>query len=325
MRDNPLQFAVMREDPTLEVGLVREHALRRPLLVASGGCTALALAAEFPGLAMDLVDPNPAQLAQVMAKVEALRATEGDATARARAFNLGDDDPAGLSARGNFESLFRGFRDFLREFVAPAEELRALLSGSVDPAHLRARVFAHPYWRVAFELFFHDSLLTAMFGPAAVQHAVPGSYPTYFRGVLERGWTRPDATTNPFLHHVFWGCYAEDPAAWPRFLQLPVPESHRFRYVEGTLDAVEDFGAYDLISLSNVFDWSDPPAIAALAARLRAEARPGAVIVIRQLNHTTDLRSLFEPSFQFDDALGAHTLAQDRSLFYAAYRIGRHR
>ena len=51
-----VQFAVVREDPRIERALVEEHRPRRALLVASGGCTAMALRAWFPDLEVVLVD-----------------------------------------------------------------------------------------------------------------------------------------------------------------------------------------------------------------------------------------------------------------------------
>ncbi len=325
MRDNRLQFAVMREDPAVEAEVIRRTGAREALLVASGGCTALSLQALFPELRLRLVDPNPAQLAHVQTKVDTLHLTRGDARARARAFNVGDADPDGLNAKGNFESLFRGLGGFLREFVLPADTLEALLTRPPGAAPLRERVFANPYWRVAFELFFHDALLETMFGPAAVQHAVPGSYPAYFRGVFERGWSAPDARDNPYLHHALLGCYLQNERALPPYLALPVPAQHRFDYTEGTLDAVDDLGRFDVLSLSNVFDWSDRPAIESLTTRLRREARPGAVVIYRQLNHETDLQGLFAPEFTFDLDFAAQQLAADRSLFYAGFSVGRRR
>jgi hypothetical protein len=49
MRDNPVQFAFVREDPEIEASLVRRDHSGSALLIASGGCTALSLQALFPG------------------------------------------------------------------------------------------------------------------------------------------------------------------------------------------------------------------------------------------------------------------------------------
>ena len=86
MRDNPIQFAVVREDPRLEIQVLRRHPARRALLIASGGCTALTLASVWPNLGVTLLDPNPAQLDLVERKISAL--TREDDAARRRRFNV---------------------------------------------------------------------------------------------------------------------------------------------------------------------------------------------------------------------------------------------
>lgn len=309
---NPLQFAVVREDPEVESALVVRFGARRVGLVASGGCTALTLASRFPEVALTLVDPNPAQLAHVRAKLDALRTLEGDA--RLAAFNVGTDDVAGLSARGNFEGLFRGLRDTLRAFVASPAEIAAVCAGEADPAPL----LASRYWPAAFAMWFSDALLHAMFGPDATQHAPPGSYPAYFRARIERGLADPARGSNRFLHHVLVGCFR--PEAPPPWLGWRPPADVPIELVHGTL-ADLDPAAFDLLHLSNVFDWMAPAAAEALAGHICARARPGTVVTWRQLNNERDLAPLF-PGFQFDPDLEADLLAGERSLFYQRLRVG---
>ena len=68
MRDNPIQFAVVREDPRLDQEVFSRYPAKRPFLIASGGCTALTLQPLFPDAVFTLLDPNPAQLEHVRAK-----------------------------------------------------------------------------------------------------------------------------------------------------------------------------------------------------------------------------------------------------------------
>jgi S-adenosylmethionine-diacylglycerol 3-amino-3-carboxypropyl transferase len=325
-RANPIQFAVVREDPEIEAAIVRRTGARRVLLVGSGGCTALSLRALFPGLELTLVDPNPAQLDLVDRKAAALAAG-----AARRRFNVDDDAPDGLNACGNFESLFRLLRDFVRELILPADELAALITDPARVGEAPAALFSHRYWRPAFDLFFSESLLVAMFGPEAVRHAVPGSYPGYFRGVIERGLGAAGAERNYFLHHIFLGRYVERPGCLPPYLEragdpasLPAPlfASPWYTAIHGRMDAVRDFGAYDVIGLSNIFDWTDRADVAALAARIKREARPGATVVFRQLNNPSDFAASFAPEFRFDAPWAARLHAADRSLFYSALHIG---
>lgn len=301
VRTNPVQFAVVREDPEIEKSVCR--AARSVLLVASGGCTALTLQCARPDLEIALFDLNPAQLDLVRRKIDVLRSrVDLD-----RQFNVGADDPAGLNACGNFESLFRGFRRFLHEFVTP------------EPLAEVEAMLAHRYWPVAFDLFFSDALLNTMFTPAATQHAPPGSYPSYFRGVLERGLRRPDAGANYFLHHIFLGHYRLD--SLPEYLRSPAPHG-RFEWILGRIQDVPALDRFDVISLSNLFDWMSEGEVAEIAALLKARTRPGCRILFRQLNHAKDFQRFFRPEFAFDEAEAARLLALDRSLFYSKLSIG---
>lgn len=320
MRANALQFAVVREDPRIELEAMADREVRRVLLIASGGCTALALQAAWPEAEFDLVDPNPAQLQLVRDKVAALEACAGPLdAATARRFNVGVAGRDGLSQGGNFESLFRSLRGFLHEFVAEPGEIEACLLEGAGRAASVSALLAHRYWPVAFELHLGDALLEEMFGPSATQHAAPGSYPGYFRQRLEDGLRAEDAPINPYLHHIFLGAYR--PEALPLGLQKPV-QKYRFRYLESCLDAAPELEAYDLVGLSNIMDWMSPEECKPMLQRLCAEMRPGTRILWRQLNNRRDRCSWFAPRFVFDPARDRRLAAAERSLFYESVHLG---
>jgi S-adenosylmethionine-diacylglycerol 3-amino-3-carboxypropyl transferase len=310
-----LQFAVVREDPRLEAAIVRELRAKRVLLVASGGCTALHLRAAVPDADIVLVEPNPAQVAHVTAKLHAL------ANFTPAAFNVGTGDATGLHECGNFERLFRVFRAVLDEFVVTAAERHARCA---DPRADWRDVVAHRYWPVAFTTAFAEELLLAMFGPAAVQHAVRGSYPGYFQRRLETGLAAADRATNPWLHHVLLGHYLDDRAAWPPFLQQPPRDLRMFPVLPHDLLAVKSFTDFDFVHLSNVLDWMDDAACRALADRLAGELRPGAAISWRQLNDPRPLLGYFAPAFAFGAARDRELTTSERALFYDQVHLGVH-
>lgn len=316
MPEPSIQFAVVREDAEIDLAVLGRTRARRALLVASGGCTGFELLSRSVETTVTLVDPNPAQLALVERKIGALTASPAERAAR---FNVGTDDPLGLCQCGSFEALFRQLRSFLHEFVAPATEWEAFFSGAASTASACDRWFATRYWSVAFELFFSDAMLEAMFTPAATRHALPGSYPAYFRRIFERGLRRDDAVANPFLHHVLLGRYRPEHA--PPYLSRPLDRS-RVELVPSSLEEIEDFSRYDFVGLSNVMDWMDAPAIDRLTASLRESLAPGSAVVWRQLNHAEDLAPRLASRVRFDDALGESLLARDRSLFYDRLRVG---
>ena len=185
MRNNKVQFAVVREDPMIEAELVRLTNAKDVLLIASGGCTALTLQALFSDLRMTLVDFNPAQLDRVREKMRALHTDEA---ARCQRFNIESSNPKDLNQCGNFESLFRGLREFIFDLVADEAEIRRLFEEKGQLANVSELLFSNRYWSGVFDLFFSDELLNTMFGPEATQHAERGSYPRYFQSLFEKGF-----------------------------------------------------------------------------------------------------------------------------------------
>ncbi len=309
MREPTLKFAVVREDPTPELELLARVTPRAALCVASGGCTLFELKRAHPEARVVGFDFNPRQLDHVRRKAEAIE--RGDVSA----LNLGDARSDGLNQSGEFEGLFRVLRQAIVDLVTSEAEVERFFDAGTPEAEReasRGRWFASPYWPVAFEVALYHPLLDVMFTEAATQHAEPGSYPRYFQGVFERGLSAPGAWENPFLHHVMLGRYVEghEPGYIGEGRALEV------ELMEGSLTDVPDLSEYGVVSLSNVFDWSDDALTKSWADALRASCAPGTWIVIRQLNNTRDLRPFFAPDFVFDDALGASLLERDRSLFY---------
>jgi S-adenosylmethionine-diacylglycerol 3-amino-3-carboxypropyl transferase len=305
-----LKFAVVREDPGLELALARAGGARRVLTVASGGCTALALKHALPEVEVHAFDLNPDQLAHCRAKAVAI------AEGRLAELNVGDARPDGLSQRGEFEKLFRVLRSALTELVMPASELEAFFARP-DPA-LLARWIRSPYWPAAFEVAFAEGLLHAMFGPDATRHAPRGSYPGYFQRVFERGLARDDAAKNPWLQHVLLQRYVDAPAF------LRAGRALEVEWHQGTLPQVPGLERFDVVSLSNVFDWSDESLVAEWAGALQGLA-PGSLVAWRQLNNQRDWKPIFGAGFAEDAALSTEWTRRERALFYERVTVVRRR
>lgn len=306
------KFAIVREDARLELDLIERRGAQSALLVASGGCTALELLAQKPALRVAAFDLAPAQVTQMERKREA--AVRGDRAA----LNVDTDDPEGLNQRGEFEGLFRLLRAYLEEFVAPRRDLEGFFLS--DDAGARgdacARWFSSRYWPAAFACAFNDPFLHAMFGPAATQHAERGSYPGYFRAAFERGLRKGDAHRNPFLQHVLLGRFLRrDEPAYVGASIAPVT-AHL-----ASLPDVPELASYEVVSVSNVFDWSDDALVAQWARALGERGHPRCAVLVRQLNNKRDVRQHFAPWFHFDDALGRDYFERDRSLFYERFEV----
>lgn len=319
-KDNALQFSVVREDPEVELHLFRKFQFKNAALIGSGGCTAISLAMEFPQTKLTIIEPNPAQLDLIDQKVKALRKLKGS-TLR-KTFGVGDagDRDLSLIEQGNFESLFRGLRKFVFDFVASKQEIARLLK-SGKKADWRA-VFKHRYWPVAFDLYFSNALLETMFGAAAIQHAPKHSYPTHFRQVIENGLLRADRKDNYFLYHILLGHYPKYKSGWPPYLRS-TKNKIKFSTFNGMAQEIEDFSAFDFVDLSNIFDWSSEIEVKSLAEKLANELKPGACILYRQLNTSKNFRSYFGQSLEWLGAESNRLHRKDRSLFYSSIHIAR--
>jgi S-adenosylmethionine-diacylglycerol 3-amino-3-carboxypropyl transferase len=311
-----LKFAVVREDFEIERALVRRARARSVLVVASGGCTALSLLATESDVDVHAFDMNAAQLAHVEEKL--IAAQRGD-LAR---LNVDDEDVDALNQRGAFEGLFRLLRLAFERFVAPRVDVEAFFAASTS-AQTRARLVetwrGSRYWQAPFGVAFNEPLLHAMFGPDATRHATPGSYPAYFAERFANALVRPHAAHNPFLQHVLLGRYVASDA--PAYIRTPPTRAPAL--LHGTFTDVRGLDRFGVVSLSNIFDWSDDETVRLWADTLIAAAKPGTIVAWRQLNNQRPFRAFFEPAFAFedDDDKQGH-VATDHSFFYERVEVG---
>ena len=312
---NLIQFAVVREDPEIESAILKKALAKNVLLVASGGCNAFNLKTLYPNTLFTLVDLNLAQINLVKEKINLLKDQPIDILKR---FNIEDNSREGLNACGNFESLFRSFRLFINEFILKESLMQKLFEKNEDSHILVEKLITHKYWPVAFDLFFSDSILLAMFGESAIQHATPGSYPRYFQKVMAQGLKRQNYQDNYFLHHIFLGYYL--PHALPIYLQQATPDFN-FTFLHKSFLEIPNLGDFEVISLSNIFDWMDESQIFEYFQTLGNSMNPGSYLIYRQLNNKKDYSKFFSNAFSIDEHLGAELLLKDRSLFYEKINI----
>lgn len=314
-----VQFAVVREDYLVELEIIDNFHLNNVLLIASGGCTALNLKLLRPTLNIDLFDINPCQLQLVQKKVDCLN--NDNVEKRKVYFNVGNDNSQGYNAGGNFEGLFRCFRDFVKEFILDTVELTHLLTFNDNKADsYLLKLMTSKYWDTAFQIYFSDVLLITLFGPDAIRYAEPKSYPNYFKAKIEAGLKREDRITNYFLHHFFLGYYIDNQAAQPPYC-LFEGKMESFKMYEMALNKINNLRYYDMIGLSNIFDWSSESQIKETFVTLCENLNPGSIVLYRQLNNNNNYQKFYDSHFVLNTDLGQNLICKDRSLFYEKINI----
>jgi S-adenosylmethionine-diacylglycerol 3-amino-3-carboxypropyl transferase len=347
----PLAFAWVREDTLQDVALVRalvaEGRAVRALAIASGGCTAAALAREPGVAALHLVDANPAQLALARLKLgllerspEERRALLGLAAlppAERRPGLEAAADTAGvdLAAIGPVDRLVERGPDRCGRFEVTFAALRSAL-GDLAPwrslllepdARARGERLAAlgPRLLAAFREVFALPNLVAVFGPdATANRAQP--FADHFHAQVSAALVDParPSATNPYLWDVLLG--ELPPGAGTPWLDLPpgaatAAVTWEQTSVQEALAATD--AEFDYLHLSNVLDWLSPEAARETLRLAAGRLRPDGLLVVRQLNSTLDVAAAAPPNLVWDRLLAAELHPRDRSAFYRALFVGR--
>ncbi|MBN9417655.1 MAG: DUF3419 family protein [Candidatus Eremiobacteraeota bacterium] len=305
--DLPVAFAVVREDPRLDLEVL-DHLGGRPrvVMIASGGETALSLARRPLGSLL-LVDANAAQLELVRCK---WRLAEGD---REVALGLLGHRPA--ERTGTFTDW--GLRDGR---LGPFEEV---CGWGLDYLGRYESVFRDLQRHGDFERSFRLENLARLFGAGATQNP-RRTFASHFARRCQIARERPDAKVNPFLAHmlegqfpqgIFWDWLA--PESWATPLVQP-----EFRHGEmhKILRTLPDASA-DYVHLSNILDWLDPEQAREVLQETVRVLAPEGVVLIRQLNSSLEIPSLRVP-LQWDHPRGQELVEKDRSFFYPEIHWG---
>ncbi len=302
----PVAFAVVREDPQLDLEVLR-HLPPRPdvVMIASGGETALRLASE-PLTSLLLVDLNPAQLELVRRKWQLSQGDReqallvlGHRPGDRRPFLCGLED----NSLGPFEFVCEHGLDYLGRYEA---------------------VFRDFQEHGDFQRSFRLDNLVALFGEGATRNPRQ-PFADHFAKRTEQARQRPDAAANPFLQQVLQGRFPENitwdwlqAESWNRPRIIP---QYRHGEMHAVLSTLPDESA-DFVHLSNILDWLSPDAGAALLQQTARVLRRGGATLIRQLNSSLDIPAL-PSALTWDRERGRQLASRDRSYFYPEIHWGR--
>jgi len=338
----PLAFSQVREDPRLDLEIARRlPAGAKVMMIASGGETAVCLA-RLPLSIILLVDVNPSQLALTRCRFHlAANFTPEESMALLGHLPMSSEErweswsgifreldlPENLLAEpslvaglgpdqcGRYEAAFQE----LRRLLAPHEQSISRFLQATDAGAASRMIASATETGVALEAAFALALslenLVALFGEGATRNPRQ-PFHQHFIKQLRHITARQAPAENPWIWQLLAGKFPPaTPADW---LQVSDPILTQPTYLHGPmLDKLADTpaGSLDFIHLSNILDWLSPvEARDTLAASHRA-LRPGGFVLIRQLNSSLDIPSLF-PLFNWHLDEGRRLQLADRSFFY---------
>ena len=348
----PVAFAQVREDSRLDQYVVEQLGeSAEVLMIASGGCTAAALASMPQVRRLHIVDPNPAQIALSRLKLRLLQTAEPSerlavlghrpmSAAERRSRLTTELSALGVSVNalgpieivaetgpdhvGRYEVLFSKLRDALSE---RSDEVTALLQLR-EPAEQVRRVDPATEFGRALDSAFDSVMalpnLVGLFGEAATRNRCEPFSRHFARRTRHVLATLP-AVGNPYLWQMLQGRFPDSSV-------IPWLSAARPTCMPEVTCTVSDMATalkqnkehVNLVHLSNILDWLSPEEARSLLELTWRALLPGGWAFIRQLNSNLDIPSL-GADFEWRNE-GAEMLHnRDRSFFYRKLHLGRKR
>jgi len=348
----PVAFSQVREDSALDQWVVQQLAENVDILmVASGGCTAAALATMPQVARLHIVDPNPAQIASSRLKLRLLEVADPaerlallghrPMSATERLSRLSTELSAlGLSLNalgpietvaaqgpdhvGRYEALFSKLRDALNE---QPDELTAVLQLR-DPIEQSRRVAPATEFGRALDIAFDSVMalpnLVGLFGEAATRNRREPFSRHFARRTRHVLATQP-AAENPYLWQIFQGRFPDSCA----YLWLAAPRPRRMPELIWTVSDLaqalkQQMDSVNFVHLSNILDWLSRDEARSILNLTWQALCPGGWTFIRQLNSNLDIPSL-GAGFEWQNEAARMLHNRDRSFFYRKLHLGKKR
>ena len=310
---NSVLFAVNREDHYVEYDVINRLDPNRMLMIGSGGCIALSLKTIFPDLDLNVIDVNPHQLTHISKKSKAIQCSD------LKELNVHTKDDSCLNQAGKFETMFQKLRDSFIELVSNKKEVLSFFDSNmsdISRSIILEKWTNHNNISTPFQNVFNDKNINKVFSDEATKHGSPGSYISYMKNKILTGLNKKDSHLNPFLQHIFLGYYQSDNA----FPYMKSKNKLDIPMTEGSILNLDNIYSYDVVSLSNIFDWSSDTVVKT-HARYLSQMKKGSAIIIRQINNHKNWIEIFNDYFTEDKNFDSYWQEHDRSMFYDHIRL----
>ena len=310
---NSVLFAVNREDHYVEYDVINRLDPSRMLMIGSGGCIALSIKTTYPNLDLNVIDINPHQLTHINKKSKAVQCSD------LKELNVHAKNDSCLNQAGEFDSMFQELRNSFIELVSSKKEVLSFFDSDLSDMSrsiILEKWINHNNISAPFQNVFNDININKVFSDEATKHGSPGSYISYMKNKILTGLNKKDSHHNPFLQHIILGYYQSDNA----FPYMKSKNKLDIPMIEGSILNLDNIHSYDIVSLSNIFDWSSED-IVEIHARYLSQMKKGSAIIIRQINNHKNWIEIFNDYFIEDKNFDSYWQEHDRSMFYDHIRL----
>lgn len=321
------------------------------LSIGSAGDNSFSLLATYPGLVV-AVDLNPVQLYLIELKKACIQTFDRATTIGFLGFQKSANRLAlfneifpllsenaqifwvknfelienGVIHQGKFEHYFRMFVKKILPFIHGRSTVAALFEpkSGAEQKLFYEQQWNNWKWRLLFKFFFSKTVMGRLGRDPQFLKEVQVNVADFIFSQAEKELSSVDAFHNHFLRYNLTGDFGN---LLPHYLQ---PEHyghiqsniHHLKIYKGFAeDALQQYGRFDLMNLSNIFEYMNPYEFKLVADRLVQGVRPGGRIAYWNLMVPRQIHQLF-PSAVFCPDDVSHTLTQaDKGFFYQQFIV----
>lgn len=348
-----VRYANVWEDAWILREALRPEPGKRMISIASAGDNAFALLAA--GAEVVSADLSPAQIALVDLKRAAIRrlnhgdclaflgfrrpdqdrravyeTLERDLSTRSREIwrERFDEIAGGVSHHGKFERYFKLFRELVLPLIHRRRTVLSLLEMR-SPAEREAfyeNTWNNLRWRLLFRVFFSRFMMGRLGRDPEFFRYVEGSVADRILGRARYALTVLPTHENPYLEAILTGGFSRTLPLYLRSYAFPEVKRNLDRLVlfEGPVDeaAREHQGeGFDGFNLSDIFEYLDEPASAAVYGALLDTARPGARFAYWNMLVPRRLSTAFPDRVRYLEEESRELFAKDLAFFYSAFVV----
>lgn len=348
---NMIRYANCWEDPHILLKGLSPVVGSKILSIGSAGDNSFSLLTTAPSLVV-AVDVNPTQLYLIELKKQAIRNLEYNevlnllgfrqgmnraalfeqckdhlnAEAKVYWMNNADKIEKGLIHQGKFERYFQVFSSKMLPFIHSRRDVEDLLASKdgLSQAQYYYEKWNTWRWRFFFKIFFSKIIMGKLGRDPKFLKEVGVHVGDYIFKKAERHLKKIEAQTNSFLRYNLTGTFGD---LLPHYLQ---PDNYqdvkenidriilRNGFAE---DVIGEFGNFDAMNLSNIFEYMDRNVFRKTADSLLKGLNTNGRMGYWNLMVPRRVSGIFPSEIQYLSALSTQLSQEDNGFFYNQFIV----
>ena len=348
---NFIRYANCWEDADILLRGLSPHEGSRILSIASAGDNSFSLLSTNPSSVV-AVDVNAVQLYLVELKKWAIKHFSHEEVLQFLGFRACDDRlllfnrmkdflspdarvywqahtgqiEKGIIHRGKFERYFQLFAQKVLPFIHSRSDVEALLATKEVLAQQQyyQRHWNTWRWRLFFKIFFSRKVMGWLGRDPQFLKEVGVTVGEYIFKKAERHLQKVQAQQNPFLRYSLTGSFGD---LLPHYLQ---PE--HFEKIKANIDKLHirqgyaetvtvEFGRFDYMNISNIFEYMDKPGFKQTAEKLTAALATNGRMVYWNLMVPRRVSGIFSSEMRYENSLSQALTREDNGFFYNQFIV----